>query len=342
MCLKFIRKEYKGCFSGVMSRTIRIEYPGAWYHVINRSAGHKTIFQTAQHYQLFLELLLDAYSRFDIRIHAYCLMSNHYHLLIQTPLPNLGLAMKHINGLYTVRYNRLVEHEGALFRGRYKAILIDAENYLLQLSRYIHLRPVSVGITQFPELYPWSSYQYFLSEAKKPHWLCTREILSRFKDNPSELYQQFVRQGVASGLDEKMNDFIAMVKHTGILGSEFFSANIRDKMNQIWELEKIPGYCSSKRVVLPTVKDVIYVTATSFDVSISEIADVNKNRANFPRRVAMYLSYRITQQNRKTIAKQFGNVSSSAITKSCAKVEEIISSNEEIRMKIDSIRLSLY
>lgn len=326
-----------------MSRTARIEYPGAWYHVINRGAGRKTIFQNSQHYQLFLDLLLDAYSRFDIRIHAYCLLENHYHLLIHTPIPNLSKAMKHINGLYTVRYNRLVKNDGALFRGRYKAILIDAENYLLDLSRYIHLRPVAVGITQFPELYPWSSYQYFLSETKKPHWLCTKEILSHFSSNARELYQAYVLEGITPSLDEKMNNFISTVRHTGILGSEFFSASIKDRISEICALEKIPGFSSSATLTksLPTIEAVINATAEGFNVSVFDIVGVNKNKANFPRRVAMYLAYRLTQQNRKHIAEAFGNISNSAITKSCARVEEIIKTNELLRTKINSIKLSL-
>jgi putative transposase len=129
-----------------MVRPLRIEYPGAWYHVMNRGASRQKIFHNFNDFQLFLDLLSETSVRYQIQIHTYCLMSNHYHLLIHTPYANLGKAMRHLDGLYTVRHNRSFGKDGPLFRGRYKAILIEADNYLLHLSRYIHLNPVEAKI----------------------------------------------------------------------------------------------------------------------------------------------------------------------------------------------------
>ena len=124
-----------------MSRALRIEYEGAWYHIMNRGAGKQIIFHNETHYNLFLKLLSEIHNRYRIEVHAYCLMNNHYHLLIRTPLANLSRAMRHINGVYSQRYNGLQKTDGPLFRGRFKSIIIDSENYLLRLSRYIHLNP---------------------------------------------------------------------------------------------------------------------------------------------------------------------------------------------------------
>ncbi len=118
-----------------MSRPLRIEYPGAWYHVMNRGASGRTIFRSDRDWHTFLSLLGDLAATFAVEVHAYCLMGNHYHLLIHTPRGILSGAMRHLNSLYTQRYNRFHRTDGPLFRGRFKAIVIDADTYLAVVSR---------------------------------------------------------------------------------------------------------------------------------------------------------------------------------------------------------------
>jgi putative transposase len=126
-----------------MSRPLRIQFPGAWYHVMNRGANKQITFQDDNDRKDFLGLLKAIHYRYKIEVHAYCLMNNHYHLMLRINSANLSQAMRHLNGVYTQRYNCRHNIDGPLFRGRYKSILVDAENYLLRLSRYIHLNPVS-------------------------------------------------------------------------------------------------------------------------------------------------------------------------------------------------------
>ena len=121
-----------------MARPLRIGYPGAWYHVMNRGAGRRYIFKNNTHRHYFLSLLEDTQDRFHAEWHAYCLMGNHYHLLLRTPDANLQRIMRHLNGLYTQFFNRSERKDGPLFRGRYKAFLVDTQSYWLPLSRYIH------------------------------------------------------------------------------------------------------------------------------------------------------------------------------------------------------------
>ena len=132
-----------------MSRPQRILYENAYYHVMNRGAGRRQIFHGREDREIFLQTLGEACHQFHVEIHAYCLMGNHYHLLIKTPQANLSRAMRHINGVYTQRYNRLNKTDGSLFRGRYKAILVDSDAYLLHLSKYIHLNPLSARKTNW-------------------------------------------------------------------------------------------------------------------------------------------------------------------------------------------------
>ena len=129
---------------------------GAWYHVMNRGAGRKRIFRCEAHRTLFLSLLQEISKTFNIQIHAYCLLDTHYHLLVSTSQGNLSRGLRHLNGVYTQRYNRSQRTDGPLFRGRFKAIIVDADHYLLQLSHYIHLNPVKAGLKKWPEAYRWS------------------------------------------------------------------------------------------------------------------------------------------------------------------------------------------
>jgi REP element-mobilizing transposase RayT len=145
-----------------MPRPLRIEYENAYYHVMNRGRGRQRIFHGDDYYSAFLQTLEEAHQRYRIQILCYCLMGNHYHLLLKTPEANLGRAMRHINGLYTQRYNRLRKIDGPLFRGRYKAILVEEDSYQLQLSRYIHRNPIEAGVVNHLESYAWSSYPYYV------------------------------------------------------------------------------------------------------------------------------------------------------------------------------------
>ena len=135
-----------------MSRPLRIEYEDAFYHVMNRGRGRENTFLSDGDFKYFLYCIEQASLRFNIEVHSYCLMTNHYHLLIKTPDANLGRAMKHINGLYTQYFNRAHNTDGALFRGRYKAVLVDADNYLLHVSRYIHRNPIETNTPLVEEL----------------------------------------------------------------------------------------------------------------------------------------------------------------------------------------------
>ncbi len=185
-----------------MPRPPRIEYEGAFHHVMNRGRDSQTIYWDDEDYVVFLGTLAEVTKEYHAVIHAYCLMTNHYHLLIETPKANLSQIMKHINGFYTQRFNRKYKKDGALFRGRYKSILVDEDSYLLQLTRYIHRNPVEVKKKMVKQLsdYPWSSYPAYINQAKAPDWLFrekTYQMLGhryRYKG-----YYDFVEKGIDEG-----------------------------------------------------------------------------------------------------------------------------------------------
>ena len=141
-----------------MSRPLRIQYPGAWYHVMNRGRRGEMIFEGKEDYWSFVDLLQELSDVFNVNVAAYCLMSKHYHLLVQTPDANLSRSMRHLNGVYTQRYNRRHGYDGQLFRGRYKSIVVESDSYALELVRYIHRNPLEAGIVDALQKYLWISH----------------------------------------------------------------------------------------------------------------------------------------------------------------------------------------
>lgn len=195
-----------------MARPLRIEYPGAFYHVTSRGNEQKKIFKSIRDREKFLSFLESAVTRYGAVIHAYCLMSNHYHLLTETPRGNLSQIMRHINGAYTTYFNIKHSRAGHLFQGRYKAILVEADEYATELSRYIHLNPVRAAMASKPEEYRWSSYRSYISPDKTADWLNTDFILSYFTRNSlnaRDNYRKFVEEFLEKRYDSPLKGIIA-------------------------------------------------------------------------------------------------------------------------------------
>ncbi len=211
-----------------MARPLRIEYPGAWYHVMNRGRRAEKIFHDRHDYQVFVELLEESWEMWNIRVAAYCLMTNHYHILVQTPDANISRSMRHINGVYTQRFNKRHRCDGQLFRGRYKSILVSGDSYLLQLVRYIHRNPVKAGITSKPDDYPWSSHKGYLSVAKKWKWLHKKFIFSMLTKNRKDSVKEY-RRFVAIESDEEIAGVLERKKWPSILGPETFIDWVKGK-----------------------------------------------------------------------------------------------------------------
>ena len=156
-----------------MARPLRIEFPDAVYHVTSRGDRREAIFEGDVDRRGFLDVLALGLARFDAQVLAYCLMGNHYHLVVYTRQANLSLLMRHANGVYTQDYNRRHGKVGHLFKGRFKAILVDREGYLLEVCRYVELNPVRAGMVGAAGAWPWSSYRAHVGEAESPEWLDT-------------------------------------------------------------------------------------------------------------------------------------------------------------------------
>ena len=179
-----------------MARPLRLEFSGALYHLTSRGNRQEPIFLDDTDRRIFLDLLEKEIRQQGWICYAYCLMDNHYHLLMETSDPNLVRGMRRLNGVYTQAFNRRHKRVGHVFQGRYKAILVDKESYLLELCRYIVLNPVRAKVVQRPEDWAWSSYRGTAGRMKGPEWLAVEKVLSFFSGYQAA-YRSFVAAGVA-------------------------------------------------------------------------------------------------------------------------------------------------
>ena len=182
-----------------MARPLRVEFPGALYHVTSRGNAKQAIFIDDEDRGRFLDTLSTAVERFQWLCHAYCLMENHYHILIETPNGNLSRGMRELNGAYTQGFNQRHGRVGHLFQGRYKAIVVEKNNHLLSLCRYVVLNPVRIGLIKRPEQWKWSSYRATIGLVKRPSFLTGDWILSQFDERKGiavQKYRRFVMEGI--------------------------------------------------------------------------------------------------------------------------------------------------
>lgn len=182
-----------------MARPLRIEFPGAVYHVTSRGNAGQTIFADDADRKRFLSVLGQVVSRFRLLVHAYCLMDNEYHLMVQTPEPNLSKALRQLNGVYTQAFNRRHGKGGPVLQGRFKAIVVDKGSYLLGLCRYVVLSPVRAKICRKPQTYLWSSYRATSGLEEAPAWLAIDWLLGQFSTQRAAArrkYQAFVAAGI--------------------------------------------------------------------------------------------------------------------------------------------------
>lgn len=311
-----------------MARPLRIEYPGAYYHITSRGNERKDIFKNDTDRNKFLSCLKSAYLRYGGKVHVYCLMNNHYHLLLETPRGNLSKIMHNINSAYTAYFNVKYMRAGHLFQGRYKAILVDADAYAGELSRYIHLNPVRAGIVDMPEEYVWSSYQFHIGKKKFPEWLSIDFIQKYFEHNiltPQKNYANFVMTGISEKRSSPLDKTVAST----ILGSDSFIEITTEK------------YLSNRKKdrELPAIRKLKGIER--IDRVYKEASILFCDNESISRKAALYICHKFSGKPLKEIGDHFG-VSQSAVTLASYRFKDVIQKDRKLRKHIESIVKKLY
>jgi REP element-mobilizing transposase RayT len=242
-----------------VSRPLRLEHPGAVWHVTARGNEQREIFRDDVDRERWLGLLGDTVVLFTWRLHAYVLMGNHYHLVLETPVPSLSRGMRHLNGVYTQAFNRRHERVGHLFQGRFQSILVERESHLLELLRYVVLNPVRAGLVSFAPEWPWSSYRATAGDVPAPAWLDTAWSLAQFGGS-QERYREFVGEGQGVLSDPWSN-----LRGQIYLGSDAFVEEVRGRAARRTRAPEIPrpqreAAPPSVDRVLPAVLDALKTT----------------------------------------------------------------------------------
>lgn len=219
-----------------MSRPLRIEYPGALYHVMARGNARQPIFLDRTDRLRILRVFDHVRDRFRVVFHGHCLMDNHYHLVLETPEGNLSRAMRQLNGVYSQSFNRRHDRVGHLFQGRYKSVLVEKDNHLLELARYVVLNPVREGLVERPEDWEWSSYRATVGLAPCPTFLTIDDLLGFFGSNRSTArrrFRTFIEQSIESGAG-------CEPPSPPVLGSKAFAEASRRLAPRISDSSEIP------------------------------------------------------------------------------------------------------
>jgi len=221
-----------------MVRPLRIEFPNALYHLTSRGNRRENIYLDDKDRGTFLGILLQVCERFNWVCHSYCLMSNHYHLLVETPEANLSLGMRQLNGVYTQRFNQTHRRDGHLFQGRYKAILVQKDVYLLELSRYIVLNPVRAGMVRTARDWRWSNYRATAGLAPVPNWLHCDWLLSCFGRRKKLALQRY-REFVADGKEQPSP--LKALRNQIYLGDDNFVETLQAMLGEDVDLSEVPA-----------------------------------------------------------------------------------------------------
>ncbi|MBW2633036.1 MAG: transposase [Deltaproteobacteria bacterium] len=315
-----------------MSRPLRIDYPNAWHHVMNRARRGEDLFVDKADYQQFIDLLQETADLFNVNVAAFCLMPTHYHLMVQTPDTNLSRCMRHVNGVYTQRYNVRHGCDGTLFRGRYKSILVDADSYLLQLVRYIHQNPLKAGLVNHLDQYVWSSHKGYLSKAKKWNWLYKDFVLQMLTvqtNTQIRIYKQFMAQEH----DEDLVRILNRKNPPSMLGSEKFIAWIKDRFFKKKKDKEVPA----SRELAPELNTIISEVIRYYKIRPSTLRDVRRGIENEPRDVAMYLIRSLRSEPLMRVGAGFGLNRYSSVSSVVMRVKAKLQEDRKFKNRLKCI-----
>jgi len=309
---------------GRMARPLRIEYEGAFYHIVQRGTERKSVFKEDKDKQRFLAYLETTFLRYRSICHAYCLMDNHYHLIIETPGANITKIMHYLNTSYAVYFNTKYRRVGPLYQGRFKSIIVQADEYLHHLSRYIHLNPVRAKIDEDPVKYKWSSYNSYLGKNKKPAWLEIGFVMSNFGKKIAPARKRY-REYVLGGIGKEVGIIKENIHKGLVLGDIDFMREIKERFVK-----------NKTDKEIPMIRDILI----EGELSKEEIEKVVKEKIaeiKEIRKVTIYLLRKYTQKSLKDIADCYKGIEDSGISVLTKRMEERRGKSKKLNEVLASI-----
>lgn len=316
-----------------MSRPLRIEIEGAFYHITARGNEKRPIFLVERDFARFLGSLERIYERYGVLIHSYVLMTNHYHLLLETPRGRLSAALHDLNTAYTNYFNRRHDRVGHLFQGRYRGILVEKDSYLLELSRYIHLNPVRAKMVRRPEDYRWSSYLSYLSPRDSPKWLRREDVLGQIGNIPGarrRKYRQFVEEGLRGEIKDPLKEVIGGVA----LGGERFWEGLKKWLEEPKGRSEVPVLREIHRET--DIRMLVEKVASFYGISGEKI--IQRGRPpHSGTQVALYLARKKTGLSLNEIAAFFGGRHYTAVSAAFRRIEARRRQNQRLDRELNKI-----
>jgi putative transposase len=309
-----------------MARPLRLEFPGALYHVISRGNERGPIFVDDLDRADFLNLLGSVIRKEAFRLHAYCLLGNHYHFLLETPVGKLSRGMHSLNARYAQRFNARHERCGHVFEGRFKAIIVEKEGHLLELQRYIVLNPVRAGLVKRPEDWRWSSYRAMRGQIPAPSWLEVASTLRQFGQRVTQArraFVQFVEAGVGSP------PVTGPLRHQLFMGSKEFLAQMQTLLGSKTGQDEIP--VSQRDPTAPGLIDIEELVSREWNVSIPEL---RRRRGGQAKLAAIYLARKLTRLPAREVAAAFG-VRRGRVANVVAEIDR--GKHRHLRNRLDSL-----
>jgi putative transposase len=324
-----------------MARPLRIQYPGAYYHVMNRGNSNQDIFITDGNRATFLRALEDSSQIYDVRVISYVLMSNHFHLIVQTNQANLSEFMKHFLVTYTVRFNKRQKKTGHLFQGRYKSLLVEEDEYLLPLSRYIHLNPARAkerekeetkGLRKYLRGYRWSSFPGYCSTRNRLKWIDYSWLLKAYFGGDNTRGRARYRSFVYSGIDGEIENPFENVVHQSILGTNGFVQWVKGEVSLEPDRE-VPAIRKLRRSL--AAEELLGVISTWYSIEPKEVFQ-RKRRVAEIRQVAMELCYRYCPMTQRDIGEFFG-VDYSTVSQNRRRLKLRMESDKKLKKQFQGL-----
>ena len=308
-----------------MSRPYRLQSEDCFYHITSRGDDRKRIFLSERDYHKFIEYISYAKAKYKFHVYAYCLMPNHYHLLLETTQANISKIMHYLNGSYTMYYNTKRKRSGHLFQGRFKSIVVDKDSYFQELSRYIHLNPVKAKITKQPEAYRWSSYRGYFG---KQDQVLDYDRIKQYLGMDKNQYRQFVLSGLDKSVDPFKNTYAGF-----LLGSAQF---IKEKLQSL--RDQVESKEIAYRDNISEGIDIELITQEAGSRYHQEAGELYaaKKKPVFARKAAIYLAKKLTCLSNVEIGTRFG-ITYSAVSKAAGDIERLRQEDKKVNREVEEL-----